>query len=596
MSGGVFLPTSMYAGVQIALPSTSEQVVRLVQSQSQDAPPVVLPTEQLEMKTRMAEIEGLVTDAVEFFRSVSLAEACRQFESSPRWRKRGAFVFVFGNDGTCYIYDDEQDVLWRKFGVPLKGARNVSNTDLFIEKMLEIGRSGGWMSFKWNNDYKSAYVRTIEKYGTTYIIGSGFYPESARYTVEQLILRALEYGRLYGAEDLFRTINNFKGEFVIGPLYLWAYSLEPGELGDCVANGGNIALVGSNQLDYQDSAGFYRNREIIKQLETNSTLWIDYQENGILKRAYVARYTDIRTGKSYFIGCGYYPTLNAKFVSDFVKRAVNYLRAEGSVTALRDFVSRDTSFFVGPLRLFVYDVKGKVLADADYPEFIGQNLFKSRDEEGVFFVQEIIRIGLEDRRGWTMHLQNGAYKDSYIEYVKTPDGEFIVGAGYWPMSRERTTESMLDRAAAYLRARPLVDALADFVNEESDFLRGDLYVTAHAIDGTCLCAGRNLYRIWNNELGKKDIRGRSIIQQKIELARKAGFRGTWFEYTTTEGTRREYIALVNKTIAPNPAANITPIPVVTEMVQVSPRQPITERRGASREDGVEIVLSVGYWE
>ncbi len=77
------------------------------------------------------------------------------------------------------------------------------------------------------------YAKRFEKDGRGYIIASGFYPESARYTAEQLVHQVRN--SLLN-EDPYLTltyVNNPRGRFVCGSLY--TFILSPG--GDMLANG-----------------------------------------------------------------------------------------------------------------------------------------------------------------------------------------------------------------------------------------------------------------------------------------------------------------------------------------------------------------------
>ncbi|HBL98101.1 TPA: hypothetical protein DDZ86_00460 [Candidatus Dependentiae bacterium] len=536
-----------------------------------------------QIKRKKEKIETFVSEAVEFFGGRTLGATIRGFETDSRWSKGGMYPFVFGEGGECYFDADEWNI-WKVFGKhsgvsagtapAFPGASGqlalpqsqdpqaVSAQAMgvpvaagilekpFLDSMLERGVKGGWVSYTWNHASKYSYVKLVEKEGYYYILGCGFYPDSAAFLTQQLIAEAVAYALKFGANELFQQINNPQGPFVRGDLYLWAYDTD----GNAYAHGRNIAFVGQNRLDWKDSRGGYRNRAIIRLVRESGRGWVEYEEDGIPKRAYVEGFVDPRTGKQFILGCGYYPSVNDDTIRDYVKRGVNYLKANGSDIAFRDFSSYAGKFIQGPLRMFVYNLEGTILADAENPIFLGQNLANIRDSEGKFVVKEILRVAKEHGSGWITFQDKRASKTIYVEYVEVPDGKFIVGAGYWPVVKEFAARTLAEKAVSYFDSHSIVDSLNIFSGEGDEFLRGDLFVSVYSDDGICLAHGTDRDRIWFDEKTVLDDKGYPVIDKMMSVAKQGG---GWVDVNFKGFPFKAYVKQVKKTpLKSNVAAQV----------------------------------------
>ncbi len=513
---------------------------------------------------KKAQIEKFVNDVAEFFRGRTLGQACRAFETDDRWSRGGMYPFIFGEAGECYFDADPWNI-WKVFGkkpqsgVPLTSVEPGKLPVIgeapqalvvpaaigilekpFLDAMLEKGTNGGWVSYEWNHGSKYSFVKLVEKEGYYYIIGCGFFPDSAAFLTQQLIKEAIAYALKYGANELFQQINNPRGPFARGDMYLWAYDME----GNAFAHGRNIAFVGQNRLDWKDSRGGYRNRTIIRLVRERGSGWVEYEEDGIPKRAFVEAFTDPRTGKQFVLGCGYYPNVNDDTIRDYVKRGINYLKANGADIAFRDFSSYAGKFIQGPLRLFVYNLEGTILADAENPIFLGQNLINIKDSEGKFVVKEILKTAKESGSGWITFADKRSPKTIYVEYVEVPDGKYIVGAGYWPVVKEFAARTLSEKAVSYFNTHTIVESLNLFSGESDEFLRGDLFVSVYSDDGICLAHGNDRQRLWFNEKTVLDDKGYPVIDKMMAVAKQGG---GWVDVEFKGYPFKAYVQLVKKT-------------------------------------------------
>lgn len=486
------------------------------------------------------DCQAIVQKAVEFFNNNSIDVVCESFSKDKKWRIGEIFPFIFDNDGVCYIHGAERFIIWHDFreDAGKSGQESMS----FITEMLEAGRQGGVVSYEWDNGYKQSYVKTVEKDGKTFIVGAGFFPESAEYTAEQLVKKAARYFYAHGTEDFFGRVSDSFGIFVKGDIYLFVVDFD----GNWLADGQTRALVGQNLYDMKSSDGKYIIREMIDLAKSKEGKgWYEYRDNhgDALKRAFVQRVTDPATKKNYVIVGGYYPLISDDSVRDFVKKAINYLQANGKDKAFSEFSNQNGQFINGSLNIFAYDLEGKSLADGQNPFLVGNNLMKYQDKEGHFVVRSILEQANKFGRGWLTILDKNAHKMLYIEKVSVPDGTFVVGSGYFPSSKPRTVQAIVDKGVDYLSTHSSEDALRMFTGLGGDFLRGELNITVHNEKGICLANGFNWDHIWRNDSKLLDTKGNSIIKKVVATAESGG---GWVEYQQNNATRRTYVKQVTK--------------------------------------------------
>jgi len=518
------------------------------------------------IKEKMQRSEEIVNEAVAHFETVSLAKGCRDFETDRTWKRGELEIFVFGERGECYLHGNDAHDIWKTFGkkaVAKKDELSSENVDgkfqnliqeqeyvtspslgvaekPFVDEMLTKGSAGGWVSYDWENGAKFSYVKIVEKDGYQYIIGTGFYPDSAAFFTQQLVREAINFAKRKGATQLFQQINNPRGPFVRGDWYLWSYDME----GNVVAHGRNIIMLGQNLRDKQYNGG-YRNRTMIRLVRERGKGWIEYEEDGVLKRAYVEGFIDPRTGKQFIVGGGYYPNVNNDTIRTYVKSGIAYLKSMGADVAFRDFSSYAGKFIRGPLRLFAYDLEGTILADAENPTFLGQNLINIRDAEGKFVVKEILKVAKTEKSGWITFFDKRAYKTIYVEYVEVPDGKYIVGAGYWPATKEFLASTLAEKAVSQLTINDTIESMNMFTSTTEDFLRGDLFVTVYSEDGICLVSGTDRERIWFDEKKILDDKGYPVVDTLISTAKQGG---GWVSVARSGYPYRAYVKEVKKPI------------------------------------------------
>jgi len=117
-----------------------------------------------------------------------------------------------------------------------------------------------------------------------------------------MVERAVEFVKANGKDKTLAELNNPKGQFVKGDLYVYAWDSS----GKVLANPVNLKMVGTNVLNSPDVDGKYFRKEAIELAKAKGSGWVDYkyrnpQTNQVeQKTAYVKKVEDM------IIGCGAY--------------------------------------------------------------------------------------------------------------------------------------------------------------------------------------------------------------------------------------------------------------------------------------------------
>ena len=114
-----------------------------------------------------------------------------------------------------------------------------------------------------------------------------------------------------------------------------------------------------------------------------------------------------------------------------VIKAEKFVKTNGKAKALAEFNKQDGQFVKGSFYVFVYDLKGTVIANPFHPDQLGKSMINEPDSRGKFFRKEIVRTAKAKGQGWVKYMQvNPTTKKEEIKttYFKKV-GDIIIGCG-----------------------------------------------------------------------------------------------------------------------------------------------------------------------
>lgn len=494
--------------------------------------------EQVNLEEKRQSVVELVTRGATFFESHTISEIGTAFTHTKDFIKGELYLFVFDLKGRCFAHGQEANFLWQDM-YAMKDAYGVP----FVQEIIKKAENnGGWVSYEWRGATKVSYVKLVNKDEKAYVIGCGYYPHSKEDLVQNLVKGAValfnttvSQGR--DPKEALSVLSYPMGQFIIGDLYLYALDFE----GNIFAQGDRPGLIGGNSLEYADPNGLKVNQLIIKKLKESETgIWVDYISKKAPKRAYAEKVVD-KSGKEYFIACGYYPDAGRENAVDLVRRGYQMLKKTGESNSFNLFTSkREDEFRYGDLYLEVYGIFGRCMAHGANEEMVGQDVINLQDDAGRFYIKEYIERA-ENGGGWVNIKLKGAFKTVYVEKIDIGLKSYAIVCGLYPSSKSESMMLLARSAADSVRTTGNKSSFAEFVQRGGKFMRGDLTVFVFDTNGICYAYADSYALIWRNLFNAQDDNGMFFVQKFIQEAEKGA---TVVHYTLNGVAKVAYIELV----------------------------------------------------
>jgi len=499
--------------------------------------------DEFDLQQKQKEVRSLMARGVEFCKSNPLPKVCHAFTHTKVFIEGELYLFLLDTKGIIYAHGEQEDLLWKN----LWNYRD-SFGALAIQSIIKTAHVGaGWLTYEWSGSVKVSFVEKVTIDGKDYVLGCGYYPHSKKYAAIGLVKGAVSlFNQDVAAgrpiEGAFSTMGYpLSDKFIFGDLYLYALDFN----GAIRAQGEDAGLIGINALDRADAKGKFINKEIISKLrekEEGSGVWIEYTSKGALKYTYAEKVKDDK-GNYYFIACGYYPEIDRDKTVDLVRRGYQFMKASGISAAAKDFTDKAVGTYrLGDLFLFVYDMKGKCMAHGGNPSFVGANQFDEKDQDGVYYIREIIdqaKVG----GGWIDAKLKNSFESIYVEKIDMGVDTYVIGAGMFPVAKPETMTLLVKSAVGYLQTHTEDESFEKFVTKKGEFIRGDLSILTFDMDGYCYASGDEYQLIWKNLIDWKDDEGKPFIKQMIEQALQGAGH---FVYKFNKRMRIVYLEAVEK--------------------------------------------------
>lgn len=466
-------------------------------------------------KKKEADIKELVQKAALYLSQHELADACLKFTRQKEFVLGDTYLFVFDLKGRLLAHGQQADFLF---------ADRLEEKDAFgfsyVKEIIRVAQSGGgWVTYSWRDAIKMSYVELVPKGTESFIVGAGYYPHAKEdFSVSMVKGAVTLFNKLvleenYSVFEPFSTMNYpRKSKASLGDLYLYALDFE----GNVYAHADRPELAAeTNMINYQDATGRYINKETIKALETNKSIWVEYISKNALKKTYIEKVTD-KEGKNYFIACGYYPEANQEQAEILVGKAIQYMEGHGKDASVRAFSSDlNNTFRYGDLYIVVYDLNGTVIAHGWNESLIGSNVLDKKDQDGKFYVKELIELA-QKGGGWVNAKSHNAFQSTYVEMVTLGLEKYIVSCSFFPISKQDAALLLLNSAISSLKSGEFRSVIRSFSEVGGPFIRGDLKIFVIDLSGICYVWGDNYRLMWKDLSSLKDQKGNPFMQYIIE--------------------------------------------------------------------------------
>ena len=212
--------------------------------------------------------------------------------------------------------------------------------------------------------------------------------------------------------------------------------------GNAICHPAQPALEGQALLELRDPYGRPIIQNFIRELEGDGEIgWVHYlwpkpdSSTFRWKTSYV-RQADMEGGQSYIVGSGLYQMeMERFFVVEQVNDAAELILEQGAAAfpTLRD---RASGFRFYDAYVFVLDPDGTMVVNVGFPDLERSNLAAQQDEDGKFFVQEMLAIPAGET-AWVDYRwpkpgeTDPTRKSSFLRRIERDGREYIVGAGVY---------------------------------------------------------------------------------------------------------------------------------------------------------------------
>ncbi len=367
-------------------------------------------------------------------------------------------------------------------------------------------------------------------------------PETKKKMVSDFVMEAVAFFNKNKLDQAFAAFNHDK-KFKRGELYIFAYDLQ----GNCMAHGQDTEFIWQNLYNLKDIYGVPFIQQFIEKAQQGGG-WSTYQWRGSTKLSFT--YLAKKDGKSYVIGCGYYPQSKVDVVVNLVKGAVSLfndiIKSGRSIDeAFSTFNYPLGRFVFGELYLYALDFNGIQVAHGELPGIVGTNAWMYRDAQGKLVNQEIIAKLKTVPVGqgiWIDYISKNAPKRTYAEKVADAAGKnYFIACGYYPDADSKQAVNLVERGYQYMKYNGKNQAIRAFT-EDTEFKYGDLYLFIYDMKGNKLVpkvsSGDQI-----NMFDAKDEDGSYYIREFIQKAQKQEYG--WVDYREKNAFKTAYIEKID---------------------------------------------------
>lgn len=244
-----------------------------------------------------AKLVELVRTAYQYMKGHGKTKAVEDFNdiSKETFRYGDLSIFVYDMKGMCVAYGSNPALT----GTPSLDLKDEFGSFYVREFIKKAESGGGWVDYKLNNSFASAYVEKIDLGIESFVIGSFMYPLSKRESALLLAKSAASYLQSHDKKEAFRAFIKRDGMFIRGDLSIAVID----QKGICLAYGDTYDLIWRNLLSVKDDDGKPFIRLFIETMKRGSG-GVTYKLNGAEKNVFVEPVE--KNNRKYAVSCGFY--------------------------------------------------------------------------------------------------------------------------------------------------------------------------------------------------------------------------------------------------------------------------------------------------
>jgi len=359
---------------------------------------------------------------------------------------------------------------------------------------------------------------------------------------------AKEYVLKNGKDEGLEAFGDPAGEFVRSDLYVFAYDFD----GTLLAHPYLPELVGRNNLDLVDPNGVPMIRNLMEVAKRGGGFLYSVYPNPVQENMEELKLVRaLKVDDDLWIGSGIYlaaqpprfSPLDRESLREFVDEALNYSVENGRKSALEAFNDPAGEFVREDLYIFAYDFNGTTLALPFQPDIVGENRIEVEDANGVAFIRDFLSLARGgDGESYYIYPnpRENMTEELKLSRVTKVDETWLLGAGIYgsrasaenlsekkPANKEEL-KNFVQEAASHALVVGRKMAIAEFMDTEGPWVRGDVYIFAQDFNGTALVLPYLPSAVGTRRLDIQDERGVYINQEMRSIALNDG--SGFYEY------------------------------------------------------------------
>ena len=119
---------------------------------------------------------------------------------------------------------------------------------------------------------------------------------------EAMVKKVADFIKANGKEKAYEAVNDVKGKFVDGDLYVAVYDMT----GKCVAHGNNPKMIGKDLIDMKDADGKLFVKERVELAKSKGSGWQNYKWTNPTNKNIEAKTAFIQKVDDVIVICGAY--------------------------------------------------------------------------------------------------------------------------------------------------------------------------------------------------------------------------------------------------------------------------------------------------
>ena len=224
------------------------------------------------------DLVDLVNDAAKMVKTKGESSFETFKEPNSKWRKQENYIFVLDPDGNMIVHPDKA----------LEGKNNLGLQDIngrpIIKGLIDAAKSSpekreGWYHYQWPVPgeilprWKSSFVKLIKSpSGKNYIVGSGVYNDQMEKSFVKDVVKDAVREIEKNGQEAFALFHDQTGRFRAKDAYIFVIDPNGIEL----VNSAFPNFEGRSVLDVKDTNNKLFVREMLKEIQTKDSGWINY--------------------------------------------------------------------------------------------------------------------------------------------------------------------------------------------------------------------------------------------------------------------------------------------------------------------------------